>query len=305
MLVYLNRVPRNGPWGGANRLLCAIIDELTSRGHEASFDISVPADVLFCLDPRPNDRGIWYKDLIDLKQKTGVRIVQRIGDLGTHGKPYLTELVRETIKLSDFLIFPSRWAYKFIGFEGSNYAIIKNKPDKLFYERRSSDRKLGSPVKIVTHHWSNNEKKGFVMYKKFDELCQATNIRFSFIGRKPPEIEFTNHIPCLDKHELAKELSTHDVYLTASVDEAGANHVLEAMAIGLPVVFSKLGGSIVDYCKNYGIAYDGSVNDALRAVLNVIDNFDHWRSCVNKFDGSTTDIAIEIVDILEEQANAS
>jgi glycosyltransferase involved in cell wall biosynthesis len=59
----------------------------------------------------------------------------------------------------------------------------------------------------------------------------------------------------LDEKQLSLTLPKHDVYLTASLEEAGANHVLEALACGLPVVYRKGGGSINEYCEKYGIEY--------------------------------------------------
>jgi glycosyltransferase involved in cell wall biosynthesis len=72
---------------------------------------------------------------------------------------------------------------------------------------------------------------------------EELQIEFTFIGRpcfevKPP----TKHIPPVSKEELAKLLPSFDFYLTASRMEAGANHVLEAMACGLPIVSSNAGG---------------------------------------------------------------
>ena len=55
--------------------------------------------------------------------------------------------------------------------------------------------------------------------------------------------------------KLIDVLPYHDIYVTASIEEAGANHVLEAMACGIPVFYHVAGGSISEYCKDYGIAY--------------------------------------------------
>ena len=40
---------------------------------------------------------------------------------------------------------------------------------------------------------------------------------------------------------LVDVLPSYDIYLTASEEEAGANHVLESLAAGLPIVYRDTG----------------------------------------------------------------
>ena len=167
--VYLNRRPVQGPWGGGNKLVDALASSLVSKGHQVFFDLDRDDfDMLFCIDPRPNDAGIWYQQLLDYKIQFGSKIIQRIGDLGTHGKPELLELVRRSIQFSDHIIFPSAWAKEYSGFSGENYSIIQNRSKQIFHKYKTSST-LNSPVRIVTHHWSNNPKKGFDIYTFIDE----------------------------------------------------------------------------------------------------------------------------------------
>ena len=48
MKVYMNRSPVNGPWGGGNRTVIALADELVKQGHEVTFDINDRYDVIYC-----------------------------------------------------------------------------------------------------------------------------------------------------------------------------------------------------------------------------------------------------------------
>ena len=68
---------------------------------------------------------------------------------------------------------------------------------------------------------------------------------------------------------LSELLPTYDIYVTASLEEAGANHVLEAMAAGLPVLYRKNGGSIEEYCCNHGLLYD-TFNDFIKQLNKMI-----------------------------------
>ena len=93
MRVFINREPREGPWGGGNKTLSGICDFLKREGHDVFFDLVDNLDILVCFDPRPNDKGVWYQTLWDYKQMHGAKIIQRVGDLGTHSKPELFEIV--------------------------------------------------------------------------------------------------------------------------------------------------------------------------------------------------------------------
>ena len=51
-------------------------------------------------------------------------------------------------------------------------------------------------LSVVTHHWSNNEKKGFDIYRKIDQLIEdkMLDIDFTYIGRLPDDFRYKNII---------------------------------------------------------------------------------------------------------------
>ena len=55
--------------------------------------------------------------------------------------------------------------------------------------------------------------------------------------------------------KIAKIIPKNHVYLTASTEEAGANHVVEGLACGLPILYHRNGGSIPEYVSEYGIEF--------------------------------------------------
>ena len=105
MKIYFNRKPVSGPWGGGNKTLASLVSALDTR---IVFDLDDDVDVIFCVDPRPNENGLGYQDFLNHKFYNGSKIIQRVGDVGTHGKPELTELVKQSIKYSDVCIFQSQ-----------------------------------------------------------------------------------------------------------------------------------------------------------------------------------------------------
>jgi glycosyltransferase involved in cell wall biosynthesis len=270
MKIYFNRRPVFGPWGGGSKILSAIINACTSKGHEVYAEEEIFStkgiDVLVCVDPRPN-QFVNFVDLINYKNTNNSKLIQRVGDLGTHGKPELLRIIEQTTNFADAIIFPSNWAANKFNRHLEKIEIIANAPLKNFFceEPRPPINKV---PKIISHHWSNNAMKGFDIYEKLDKFCKQTgSAEFTYIGRAPNELSLTNHIQPLDVNDLAIEIKKHDIYITASKYEAGANHVLEAIAVGLPVLYHREGGSINEYCGSRGIAY-GSFEE----LVNVLEN---------------------------------
>ena len=262
MKIYLNREPVSGPWGGGNKTLTSLSNFITSQGCDVVYSLGHrDIDLIFCFDPRPNNKGEWYQTFLDYRlAKNNTKIIQRVGDIGTHSKPELTQLVIQSVQLSDHVIFPSRWARDSIGYGNSNCSIIINRPlPDFFLNRNNKIEREEKPLRVVTHHWSTNPKKGFDLYSQFSNYCQNNSqYEFSYIGRVPDGLDtscFTEYIEPCDTKMLCDILPQYDVYLTASLEEAGANHVLEAIACGLPVAYHAAGGSIPEYCSEYGIQY--------------------------------------------------
>ena len=300
MKIYFNKKPVTGPWGGGNKTVTSLVSGLDD---EIVFDLSDDVDIIVCMDPRPNEDGLWYQDFLNHKVKFGSKIIQRVGDVGTHGKPELTDLVKQSIQYSDVCIFPSQWAYDYVN-ASDNSVVIPNAPLSDFYEFRnlhlhSRNRAVETPNRIVTHHWSDNDKKGFEIYSLFGKWCADTDYEFTYIGRYSDKYsrDGIDYIEPRDTEFLKTVIPTHDIYLTASEEEAGANHVLEAMACGLPVVYKKGGGSINEYCRGYGVEYE-SISDLPDALEECVNNYSQYKSRVLDYCRTNDDLVDEYLDII-------
>jgi glycosyltransferase involved in cell wall biosynthesis len=303
MKILINRTPKRGPWGGGAKTVNKLWDELTSRGHRVVPCLEPDIDIVFCIDPRPNEFGEGYEDFLNYREVfPATKIIQRVGDLGTHSKPQLTDLVRYSLNNSDYFIFPSKWAKEWIGFTGQNSCVIDNAPMPEFYKNRNTKRTIQSSVKIVTHHWSTNPKKGFGIYKEIEKWAKARGHSFHYIGQLPPGISFENYTKPISAKDLAKVLPEHDIYLTASEEEAGANHVVEALASGLPIVYRNTGGSIVDYCSPYGLEYD-SVQSAKDKILEMVKKYEDHKNNVLSYtehNGEVVDSYCRLIENYED-----
>tara|TARA_R110002020_G_scaffold191209_10_gene391043 strand:- start:3292 stop:4236 length:945 start_codon:yes stop_codon:yes gene_type:complete len=308
--IYLNRKSVKGPYGGGNKTLTLLEQEIINQGHELLYHLEKGIDIIFCYDPRPNSSGDWYQSFINYKNDNHkCKIVQRVGDVGTHSKPQLTALLKQivSLKATDFFIFPSSWSRQIIEHCDSNYKIIPNRPLKQFYENRSQNYpKNNGVIKIVTHHWSDNRKKGFEIYQRLGEKIKQgltineKKVKFTYVGRYSSEYNKSGIevIKPVGVDTLNTILPEHDFYLTASEEEAGANHVLEAMAAGLPVLYRKNGGSINEYCKSYGAEYD-EIEDLISKIRDLDSNSAAEKKKVLKYSGTARDTIKEYMEILE------
>ena len=96
MKIYLNRKPVEGPWGGGNKTIIALIKMIKESNHEYTFDINDTYDVIYCHDPRPDERGISYQHLLQARQIKNAPIFQRVGDVFYHRTINDTTYLKET-----------------------------------------------------------------------------------------------------------------------------------------------------------------------------------------------------------------
>ena len=210
--------------------------------------------------------------------------------------------VKFCLSLADHFIFPSECARDKIGFMGDNCDVVFNAPMKDFYTNRKDQKQPEKRIKVITHHWSTNPKKGFDFYSYIDKNMDSLDINFTYIGRLPEGFSFknANYLPPMEMDSISKELENSDIYLTASLEEAGANHVLEALAVGLPVVYHSGGGSIVEYCQNYGISFS-SFDEMKNSIKSISSDYSSYCNKITEYNRSVDDVVEEYLDILCSQ----
>lgn len=304
--IFCNRTPVVGPWGGGNRFITALYGRAG-----VNYEIVMPPSALnaiLCVDVRNSHASLGgfselknAKDLLNLN----IPIILRVGDIGSHGKPELFDLVSKSVVDADAVIFTSAWARdEIINVVGhiKNVHVIPNAPADLFYNHRRLVSVTAPRPRLVTHHWSNNKLKGFEMYQLIDRSYD-----FTFMGRTPDDVKLSKNLGHKDNiDEIAQTLSQFDVYVTASKYEAGANHVLEALAVGLPVVYDKDGGSIPEYVD--AVQHDGghagfvsgdmaSFDDALKFVVQNHVELQKHISCYNE---NIENVVTKYIKVIEE-----
>lgn len=304
MKVFINRMPISGPWGGGNRTVQLLVEKLKAFGYEVVFELEHGIDILFVMDPRPSNYGITYNQILKYKNSSNAKIIQRVGDLGLHSKPHLTSLLELTLPLADHITFISNYAHEFIEKKGiaiGQYSIDELAPPKDFYQYRNITSEVTAPYNIVTHHWSNNKLKGADIYQYLDNHLDFDQFTMTFIGNVPVGVKFKNitHIKPMGTEGLIRKLPEYDFYITGSVLETGGNHVLEAMACGLPVLYPSIGGGIKDYCYRYGMEYDSPEN-LIKNIDILVHNYTLYKDRVLLFNRRLEDVIQAYINLILE-----
>jgi len=250
MKVLVNRKVVEGPWGGGNNFVRALCKGLSDQGHVVTHKLDSDIDCFFLVDPRPDGDCPGLSHLMQDRQKFGhVKIIQRINECDArknteHMDPLL-------LHCSDFInrtIFVSSWMENYFmqkGWKCSDVISIHNGVDKTVF--RPGTRPSGRLKSVVAHHWSNNLLKGFDAYEFLDYMAGKDQIEFTYIGRHRDTFKNTRCIDPCAGHELGRRLMGHDVYISGSRFDPGPNHVLEAIASGLPTYVHANGGGAVEF----------------------------------------------------------
>ncbi|MEO5345216.1 MAG: glycosyltransferase family 4 protein [Magnetococcus sp. YQC-9] len=262
-----------GPWGGGNRFALALADHLRTQGHTVCHDLAPDdLDIILLAEPDRRLRVSAYDHADILRYLLFVNrralVVHRINNSSEARDDAQGSFNRFRIqanRIADHTVFVSQWVrrcYQTAGFATVRpNTVIPNGADARLWQPSAPDGKRPDDrLRIVTHHWSTHVNKGWDIYRQLDELLGDPPwnewLQFTFVGQLPEGERLVNsrHVPALSGAELAEELRSHDLYLTASRFEAGPNHVLEAALCGLPLLYRD-SGSMAEYCDGYGIAY--------------------------------------------------
>jgi len=185
--------------------------------------------------------------------------------------------------------------------------VIHNSADRKIFYPVDTVRNSNVPIKIVTHHWSDNINKGYDIYRKIDEFCcKNPNIcHFRFIGRENCHKYFSNNcekILPLPYKDIPPYLRSEDVYVSASLYEAGGCHLVEGMSCGLIPIVRKGGGGTECYSKNFGVVFYDS-NDLIKYIIHLYNNYNVFcqmkKNIVTQYNYSSEDMCFQYYDILK------
>lgn len=309
MKIAFNRTIRRTAWGGGSQFLTVFADYLVA-GHKVVHQLEPGIDVIVMLDPRDEDGGFCANQIIAYKQHNPhVKVLHRINDTGvTRGGESLDRLITNTnAVLADQTVFISDWVKRHFHLRkdfvaAKPHEVITNGCDESFFYPRSQVTKPGKPLKLVTHHWSDNPAKGLDLYAEIDRLIDnGAPLEFTYIGRYPKGHvpKHTRIVAPLYGQQLGDELRKHDVYVTGARWEACGSHHVEGAACGLPVVFHLDGGGVVEMCQRYGVGVS-SPAELREAITAVASNYATHQKAILEADLKASTMCEKYLRIIEK-----
>lgn len=287
MKVFILYSTVNRPFGGANQFMRALKDFFAAQGVLTKNIMA--ADVILLNSHSLGGRhgkvfqlGYLLKALFPRKIFIH-RIdgpVQLYGNSSRANVDTNTYLLNEAV--ADGTIYQSNWSRernRECGMRSARYeTTIYNAADSTFFFPPEHQKSSG-PIRLVATSWSNHANKGFDVYKELDRSLDWSRFVMTFVGRAPQSFQnITIHDP-VASHELGELLRSHDIFITASINDACSNSLLEALACGLPVVARASGGH-PELVGRGGELFEDAAG-AVDAIERVAQNIEQYRRLIS------------------------
>lgn len=305
MKISINSLSVDGPYGGANQFANMLEKELVKRGHSVTRKLEPCLDIILATISQSESSLCsydYYKMVAYKKAYPNVKIVHRINTCDEQRGENLgiNMAVMKMNSISDCTVFVSKFIRNFYhNLYGINKIILNGIDESIF---NSYNRVLPSdnePLQIVTHHWSTNPFKGHAIYQILDDMLHTPIghlFNFTYIGRVPDSSRLTNVIPPICGQQLANELKTRHIYITASLLESGPNHPLEAMACGLPVLYID-SGSMEEYCGQWGMEFNQS--NLKEKLIEMHENYKTYIEKIKTFNLTGQHTAMQYLELFQ------
>lgn len=288
--VAFNMRPARGPWGGSSPFVVQLGNQLSRRGFDVVYDLRKKVDVIVLIDPRDDlqNKSFGMDDISRYKElHPDVKVLHRVNECDQRkDTSFMDPLLEQANRVADHTVFISRWlldyhAERWFDINNSHSVIYNGADPAIFHPIGSAIYDPGSAFRVVTHHWSDNMLKGFDVYQELDDAIYSgkiENTELVVIGRWPAEIHWKKtelHKPEQGK-KLAGLLRKCHAYITASRWEPCGMHHVEGTQCGLPLLYHKDGGGIVEAGERYGLSFDSS--DLLEKINAMRNQYDKYRN---------------------------
>jgi len=276
----INMRSTSGPWGGSSTFVAQLRAFLRARGWRVTYRLSPEVDAILLIDPREDLqlKAFGMREIIAHREKyPHVRVIHRVNECDQRkGTSFMDPLLAEASAHVDYTIFIAEWlrdyhAARWFDVERPHAVIYNGGDSSVFHPIGQHLWRPGEPLRIVTHHWSDNPLKGFDVYEEVDRLIaegQLPGFELWIIGRWPARIRWkaARTFPPLAGRALAERLRECHLYLTATRWEPCGMHHVEGAQCGLPLVYHEDGGGVVEAGLRYGVGFRENVAAALLAA---------------------------------------
>ena len=284
---------QEGPWGGGNRFVAALIEALGARGHEVVHDLSDDdIDVVLIIDPRARNPSTAFTpgQIVRYLMWRNPRavVVHRVNECDERKNTRTMNLrLRLANACADHTVFVGSWLRELPTWRDKDRrrtSVILNGADTDIFHQNGHRRWDGEEtLRLVTHHWGGHWMKGFDVYQRLDRMLAEPRWRgrvaFTYIGNLPAGFRFESarYLAPLTGGALADELRRHHVYLTASINEPGGHHQSEGAMCGLPLIYRD-SGCLPEYCDGFGVKFGPDGFEA--ALERMMGEYDRWAAAV-------------------------
>ena len=176
--VAFNMRPLEHPWGGGNWWLAQMVSRLRQEGYEVRFDLKREPDVLVVVDPRVGGNVVFgHAEIAAHRERhPEARVLHRVNECDLRkGTNEIDALLAEMNAVADHTVFISEWlrdyhAGRWYELARPHSVILNGASTEIFNPDDSEELPEGGPMRLVTHHWSSNPRKGFDVYAQVDGL---------------------------------------------------------------------------------------------------------------------------------------
>ncbi len=256
----------DGPRGGGNQFLKALRNGLMQRGYYS--DNADEAQIYLYNSYQFIDEVCALR-----KRYAGKTFIHRIdGPIRLYNSlsDRRDQVTNDANRLiADATIFQSEWSkrenYR-MGLTTSPFeTTIHNAVDPdIFNTKGKTDFSAVKKIKLIAVSWSDNPKKGFETYRWLDEHLDFKRYAMTFIGNTPVSFKNIRTLAPLNSLQLAAELKSHDIFITAAQKDPCSNALIEGLSCGLPVIALRDGGH-PEIVKDAGLLFDAP--DEVPALL--------------------------------------
>ncbi len=277
--VAFNMKPKRGPYGGGNQWLTQVSPYLERCGYAVGYGLTPQVDCVLGTHVGLSDGLTFsYDDVLQAKERNPRLVcIQRINDNDARkGTGEMDRFLAESNRAADHTVFVSAWLRDYHAsrwFDPARpHTVITNGADPAVFHPVGAAQWSGSePLRLVTHHWSDNPGKGFDVYAELDGLIAdgvVRDVELWIIGRWPKEISWraARTFPPASGHALAALLRQCHVCITASRFEPGAMHPVESMQCGMPLLYHADTGGTVELGEKFGVSFRDDLPSAVEEM---------------------------------------
>ena len=294
MKVAIGHRIQDGPWGGGNQFARSLAETLRNRGNSVRFDLAdADIDIILLTDPRERSPSVTFGAGAILRylllRNPRALVVQPNNECDERKNTrHMNPLLRRANYCADHTVFVATWLRNLsIWRRTTPDSVILSGADAKIFNRTACRRWDGhEPLRLVTHHWGGNRMKGFDVYEAIDSMLAQEEwkgrIEFTYIGNLPVGFSFTNtqYLSPMQGEALARELSSHHAYVTASINEPAGMHHIEGAMCGLPLLYRR-SGALPEYCEGFGISFDETDFEARLGQL--IEQYDSLTAAMHVY----------------------